>query len=141
LVIVSDDPLFVETTTFGFRVSTEFVVFHCSHARRVSAEAIARTGRDIVLVDDRDMSDAAFDLVQELCAQTERPPVLVLSDQRDAERDDRMLACGASAVVSRLILNGVLVSFVRELARGRIHLNRTSVIAQGDVSASFSCVA
>jgi DNA-binding NarL/FixJ family response regulator len=123
LVIVSDDPLFVETTTIGFRRGAEFDVFHCPATGRAPAEAIARTGRDVVLIDDARVTDAAFDLVRELCAQTERPPVFVLSDLGDPERDQRMLDAGATAIVSRSILNGALVTLVRELAYGRVRVN------------------
>jgi len=125
VLVVSDDPLFVQATTIGFRVGGEFQVFHCPAARPAPASAIAEAGRDAVLFDDSGVTDEAFDLVRDVCAQTGRPPVVVLSRLADPARENRMLELGATAIVSRAMLNGALVSFVRELSQGRLLVRPT----------------
>jgi DNA-binding NarL/FixJ family response regulator len=141
VVIVSDDPLFIETTSLGFRTGGEFKVFHCPGATRVSAAAITRVGRDAVLIDDVETTDAALDLVRELCAQVERPAVLVLTTTADAGRTDELLAAGAVAVVSKSLHNGALVSFLRELLCGRICVRREPETAGRDEATRLTVVA
>ena len=120
VVIVSDDPLFVDGTTFGFRTGGEFTVFHCPAATRVPAAAIANIGRDAVLIDDAGPAADALELVRELCAQVERPVVIVLSGSSDHDHQEAFLELGATAVIAKTLHNRVLVTFVREALAGRI---------------------
>lgn len=131
LGIVSDDPLFVEATSLGFRMGGEFSVFHCSGAARMPAEAILDCRFDAVLIDD-DTGDA-LDLVRILRAQAERPAVFLLSAATGTARRGQLLSSGADAVISKSVRSGPLVSLVRETIDGRILLPGPDAELQGDV--------
>ena len=120
---MSDDPLFVEGTSIGFRVGREFAVFHCPAGQHPTAEAIVRCQFDVVLVDD-DESDQVLDLVRDLRAQVERPAVFVISGE--PSRWDPMLARGAAAIFARTLGREALVTIVREYVRGRLALPAVS---------------
>lgn len=145
LAIVSDDPLFVEVTSLGFRSSCEFAVFHCPAMRHGVAGAILRGRFDAVMIDDVEKTDDALDLVREITRQAERTPVYVLSACTSDGRHESLLAAGATAVISKATRNGALVTFVRETLCGRILFagmpSARDVADHSDEVARFSVVA
>jgi DNA-binding NarL/FixJ family response regulator len=119
-VIVSDDPLFVQTTSLGFRADPRFLVFHCLASTRAPAQAASRVGADVVLIDGTVEAGDRLEVISQLSSQFEPPPVLVLSDLVDPQRDRAVLGAGATMVLSREILGSSLVGLVAALAAGHV---------------------
>jgi DNA-binding NarL/FixJ family response regulator len=120
-VIVSDDPLFVETTSLGFRANPGFLVFHCVPSTRALAQAVARVGADVVMIDGPPAVDSQpWAMIRDLRAQLDPPAILVFSDLADGDRDQASLEAGATMVLARQILGGSLVGLVAAVAAGHV---------------------
>ncbi len=133
VVFVSDDSLFVETTSLGFRADPRFLVFHCLPSARPLLQA-GRIGADVVMIDAAAGSGDWLDLITELSSQPLAPPVLVLSDLIDGERDLAALDAGARMVLSRQILGGSLVGLVAALTAGHVLVPRDSAQRRADAA-------
>jgi DNA-binding NarL/FixJ family response regulator len=132
LIVVADNSLIVEAIRGGMRDSGAFELAGYADASKTSAQMIAQTGADLVLLDEAGRSQEALELIRAIKEARSEITIIVLTVRMDGPWLARALEAGASGAISKSVHPTALATLVREAMSGHIVHSLESVVADSE---------
>jgi len=138
LIVVTDSPMMVGAIRAGLSDHQTFRLLGYLTPGKATAERIAESGAEVVLVDEADNPDHTIALIRAVKEADEQITIVFLAIQLGGDHIERAFGAGASSVISKAIHPRALTTFLDESLKDHIVHSPATVSACGEAQTALA---